>query len=216
MCFITTIAKTNTYQKNAVHKNTELNGNRNFVNVALIVVAEVFDWRENESEELAEAEPWMNLREQRAGQRLCSTVSASPAARARGGDCADWLRRGRWAWWGTLTVWLQAWGHSKGEDKDIFMTLDRLQQPWDARAKTPPAWWLYGGTSMSCRYSASLSLPASRNLSPASLPAQLRRLFFSEYNKHLLQQHQSCNSLTTPTRWGCCRTGGKAEDFLTE
>lgn len=176
MCFITTIAKTNTYQKNAVHKNPELNGNRNFINVALILVAEVFDWRENKSKELAEAEPWMNLREQWAGQCLCSNVTASPAARAQGGGCAHWLRRGRWSWWGTLTVWLQAWGYSKGEDKEILMTLDRLQQPWDARAKTPLVRWRNGGTSMSCRYSA--SLPASGNLSRSS-SAALQTLFLT-------------------------------------
>lgn len=43
MYFITVIAKTNTYQRNAVHKNTELNGNKNVVSVTLMLMAEVFD-----------------------------------------------------------------------------------------------------------------------------------------------------------------------------
>lgn len=43
MYFITVIAKTNTYQRNAVHNNTELNGNRNVVSVTLVLMAEVFD-----------------------------------------------------------------------------------------------------------------------------------------------------------------------------
>lgn len=43
MCFITLIAKTNTYQRNAVHNNTELNGNRNFINVTLVFMEEIFN-----------------------------------------------------------------------------------------------------------------------------------------------------------------------------
>lgn len=177
MCFITMIAKTNTYQRNAVHNNTELNGNRNFVNVTLMLMAEVFDWRENKSKELTEAEPWMSLREQWAGQPLSSNVTTRPAAGAQGG--AAQLRRGRWAWRGALTVWLRAWGHSEGEGKDVLMALDRLQKPQDVRAVPAPVHQLDGGTSISWCYSISLTLPASGNLSPASLPEQLCRLWLS-------------------------------------
>lgn len=81
---------------------------------------------------LAEAEPWMSLREQWAGQPLSSNVPTRPAARAQGG--AGQLRRGRRAWCGALTVWLWAWGHGEGEGKDVLMALDRLQKPQDARA----------------------------------------------------------------------------------
>lgn len=102
MCFITMIAKTNTYQRNAAHSNTELNGNRNFVNVTLMLAAEVFDWRENKSKELTVAEPWISLREQWAGQPLCSSVTTRPTARAQGD--AGQLRRARWAWSGALMV----------------------------------------------------------------------------------------------------------------
>lgn len=102
MCFITMIAKTNTYQRNAAHSNTELNGNRNFVNVTLMLAAEVFDWRENKSEELTVAEPWISLREQWAGQPPCSGVTTRPTARAQGD--AGQLRRARWAWSGALMV----------------------------------------------------------------------------------------------------------------
>lgn len=95
MCFTTMIAKTNTYQRNAAHSNTELNGNRNFVNVTLMLAAEVFDWSKNKSKELTVAEPWMSLREQRAGQPLCSGVTTRPAPRTQGD--AGQLGRRRWA-----------------------------------------------------------------------------------------------------------------------
>lgn len=82
MCFITLIAKTNTYQRNAVRNNTELNGNRNFINVTLVFMAEIFNQRENKSEGLTEAEPWMSLQQQRAGQPLCSDITVTASAGA--------------------------------------------------------------------------------------------------------------------------------------
>lgn len=44
--------------------------------------------------------------------------------------------------------------------------------------------------------------------------------FFFMYQIHpfygrMLQQHQSCKSLTTPVCWGCCRTEWKIRYFLT-
>lgn len=56
------------------------------------------------------------------------------------------------------------------------MALDRLQKPWDAIAMPLTVHRLDGGTSISCHCSASLTLPASGKLSPASLPEHLWKL----------------------------------------
>lgn len=153
----------------------QLTTTQSWMEIEILLMAEVFDWRENKAEELTEAKPWMRLRQQWVGQPLCSNVTVRPDARAQGGDGQP--RNGRC---GKLTVWLWAWGHSKGGGKHVLMALDRLQKAQHTRAMPSPVHQLDGVTSVSCHYSASLALPASVNLSPASLPEQLCRLLEEE------------------------------------
>jgi len=149
MCFITVIAKTNIYQRNAVHNNTELNGNRSFINVTLMFMAEV--GRINQKSWLRLSHGWVSGSRELGS--LCTVMLLqkqllSGSSLGREGGLTEVCK------WCGCVPGVMARGNAS-----IIIELWELQ---DARERLYPF--------------KPLTPPASGNASPIWLPEQLCRL----------------------------------------